>query len=139
MSSYALSNRTNGTTVTRRVVRQYFNEVSGTIESIGEKQERNCYVFREFVLVDEEVIPQPIPFQLRMKRVSLLNGFKIGDKIKVTYRVKCNRGTAQWEGRIFVNLEALNIEAVEEASANAEEFGMNADNDRMENNVEVDF
>ena len=139
MSPYSLSNRTNGTTVNERVVRQYFNEVYGTIESIGDEQERKGFVFRQFVLVDEEVIPQPIPFQLSMRDVSLINGFKVGDKIKVIYRVKCNRGTAQWEGRIFVNLEALKIEAVQEASGNAEEFSLNAGNDRAVKDPEPDF
>lgn len=138
MSPYSLSNRKNGTTTKERVVRQYFNEVYGTIEHIGDEQDRKGFVFREFVILDEEVIPQPIPFQLCMRDVSLLNGFNVGDKIKVTYRVKCNRGTGQWEDRIFVKLEALRIETADNPSENSNQVGSNAKKSRMGVKVEAE-
>ena len=124
---YSLSNRINGTTTTQRMVRQYLNEVEGTIESIEEEQNRKGFVFREFVIMDEEIHPQPIPFQLSMRSVNLINSFKVGDRVKVIYRLKCNRGTAQYEGRIFINLEVLSIERASINEIQTENFKLSSD------------
>ena len=113
MSAFTMNNRISGTKVTRRMVSTYEYEVTGEIHRIEDtKIYGSGFRVREFVLLDESYNPQPIVLKLLQDNVELLDTLKEGDAVKVTFQLQGKFGDGQWSGRIFTNLEAVSVEAL---------------------------
>ena len=89
-------------------------ELQGRVHKIGDVQTiKNDFTKREFVVKTDEQYPQFIPFELIKDKTSLIDGFKIGDAIKVSFDI---RGR-EWQDRFFINLSAWRVEQVGAPSA----------------------
>jgi single-strand DNA-binding protein len=69
---------------------------------------------REFVMTldPNDKYPQHVPFQVSQDKCGLLDGFNVGDELKLSVNIRGN----EWNDRYFVNLEAWKIELVSKAS-----------------------
>jgi len=67
---------------------------------------------REFVVATEGQYPQYVKFQLTQDRCSLVDNYKEGDMVKVSFDL---RGR-EWNEKFFTNLNAWKIEAGTSAS-----------------------
>lgn len=89
-------------------------ELQGRVHKIGDVQTiKNDFTKREFVVKTDEQYPQLIPFELIKDKTSLIDGFKVGDAIKVSFDI---RGR-EWQDRFFLNLSAWRVEQVGAPSA----------------------
>jgi hypothetical protein len=61
---------------------------------------------REFVVTTQEQYPQDIKFELLKDKTSLLDTYKPGDDIEVSFNV---RGS-EYNGKYFVNLQAWRLQ-----------------------------
>jgi len=90
------------------------SDVQGTIKVIGETQVvSEKFSKREFVLTTGEQYPQHLPMQLTQAKCDLLDGFKIGDEIKVYYNLRGREWTNK-EGKVqyFGTTEVWKIEKI---------------------------
>ena len=118
MSPYNMNDRFSGTRITQHMITSYEYEVTGDIHQISNIQSYpSGFRLREFVLLDESYNPQPLVFKILQDKVDVLDEFKEGDRVRVVFELKGKFGEGQWEGRIFTNLEALSIVAVEPEKA----------------------
>lgn len=84
-------------------------ETEGIVHKIFETENKTAsFQAREFVIKQEGNYPQFIKFQLTQDRCDLVNNYKEGDKIKVSFDL---RGR-EWNDKYFTNLNAWRIEAV---------------------------
>lgn len=84
-------------------------ELQGRVHKIGDIQTiKNDFTKREFVVQTDEQYPQLVPFELIKDKTSLIDGFKKGDPIKVSFDI---RGR-EWQDRFFINLSAWRVERV---------------------------
>ena len=77
---------------------------------------------REFVVtVPDEKYPQVVQFQLVNDRTSLLDGFKNGDNIEVSFSLRGREWTNPTSGevRVFNTLDAFRVERVGSSPAPA--------------------
>lgn len=82
-------------------------ELQGRVHKIGDVQTiKNDFTKREFVVQTDEQYPQFVPFELIKDKTSLIDGFKKGDQIKVSFDI---RGR-EWQDRFFINLSAWRVE-----------------------------
>ena len=82
-------------------------ETSGTIKVIQEaKTFPSGFVKREFVLMTEEDYPQTVAFECLKQQCALLDHVAVNDRVRVNFRL---RGR-EYQGRYFVNLEAVGVE-----------------------------
>ncbi|MGF1565116.1 MAG: DUF3127 domain-containing protein [Flavobacteriales bacterium] len=89
-------------------------ELQGRVHKIGDVQTiKNDFTKREFIVKTDEQYPQFIPFELIKDKTSLIDAFKIGDPIKVSFDI---RGR-EWQDRFFINLSAWRVEQVGAAPA----------------------
>ena len=88
-------------------------EITGVIHSIGEVQQVSAtFRKREFVIKFEEnpLYPQHIQFQLVQDRVELLDPYKVGDTISVTFNLRGRLWQNPTKGeQCFNSLEAWRI------------------------------
>lgn len=83
-------------------------ETEGVIHKIFDTENKTqTFQAREFVITLEGQYPQHIKFQLTQDRCDLINNFKEGDNIKVSFDL---RGR-EWNEKYFTNLNAWRIEA----------------------------
>ena len=82
-------------------------EITAKLHKVFEIQSKtNTFQAREFVLETEGQYPQYIKFQLTQDRCSLIDSYKEGDQIKVSFDL---RGR-EWNEKYFTNLNAWKIE-----------------------------
>lgn len=83
-------------------------ETEGTLYKVFETENKTqTFQAREFVIKQDGNYPQFIKFQLTQDRCDLVNNFKEGDKVKVSFDL---RGR-EWNDRFFTNLNAWRIDA----------------------------
>lgn len=84
-------------------------ELTGTLKLIKDKQSfASGFTKREFVVTTEDQFPQDVAFELFKEKGSLIDNFKIGERLKVTFDIKGR----EWQGKHFVNLNAWKIESL---------------------------
>jgi single-strand DNA-binding protein len=86
-----------------------FDITGKIIEIYEEVQVSDRFKKREFVIEkkDGEFTDQ-IKFQLVQDKTSLINSFKTGEDVKITFNIKGNK----WKDTYFVNLQAWRLEKV---------------------------
>ena len=92
-------------------------ELEGKIKVIFETQTFDSgFRKREVVITTEDQYPQEVVFQFVQDKVTDLDGYAVGDQIKLTFDV---RGR-EYNGRYFVNLQAWRVEKVGAAAPSPE-------------------
>jgi len=102
-------------------------EINGKIIELYETQEiSERFRKREFVIEVEEIrgamnFTEHIKFQTIQDRTALLDGFSIGDVVKISFGIKGRRWEKDGKVSYFTNLEAWRIEpaATEAGQPNA--------------------
>jgi len=83
-------------------------ETEGTLHKVFDTESKTAsFQAREFVIKHDGNYPQFIKFQLTQDRCDMINAFKEGDTIKVSFDL---RGR-EWNEKYFTNLNAWKIEA----------------------------
>ncbi len=87
-------------------------EVSGKLEVIFDTQQvTERFKKREFVMIVQDGMYQEhVKMQLLQDKCDLLNGFSVGDEIKVSFNLKGKPFTKGNETLYFTNLDAWRIE-----------------------------
>jgi hypothetical protein len=89
-------------------------ELQGKVIKIDDVQTFGSgFTKREFVVRTEEQYPQDIKFELVKDKTALLDSYKLGDAIKVSFDI---RGS-EWQGKHFVNLTAWRLDGGSSAAA----------------------
>lgn len=91
-------------------------ELTGKIKLIGETQEigSNGFTKREFVIITDEKYPQHIPLQVVKDKCELLDKFKVGQDVKVSYNINGREWTSpSGEVKHFVTIGAWRIDLLE--------------------------
>ena len=93
-------------------------ELSGNIIQIMDLQQvSERFKKQEFVIEKSEnngnfEFTDYIKFQLTQDRTSLLNGFSVGEQVKVSFNIRGNKWEKQGVTNYFTNLDAWRIEKV---------------------------
>jgi hypothetical protein len=88
----------------------------GSIKSIDETQTfKGDFKKREFVVTTNDTYPQEVKFEMVNDTVDFLDGFNIGDNVKVAFLV---RGNA-YNGKHYVNLRAIAVGLIDEEGKTA--------------------
>ena len=83
-------------------------EATGTIKVIMDVQTFDSgFSKREFVVTTKEQYPQDLKFELVKDKISLIDKYKTGDDVKVSFNLRGN----EYNGRYFVNLGAWKIDS----------------------------
>ena len=83
-------------------------EAAGTIKVVMDTQTFDSgFSKREFVVTTKEQYPQDLKFELVKDKISLIDKYKTGDDVKVSFNLRGN----EYNGRYFVNLGAWKIDA----------------------------
>jgi hypothetical protein len=83
-------------------------EATGTIKVVMDTQTFDSgFSKREFVVTTKEQYPQDLKFELVKDKISLIEKYKTGDDVKVSFNLRGN----EYNGRYFVNLGAWKIDA----------------------------
>ncbi len=92
------------------------SDITGTIKVIGETvQVSEKFSKKDFVLTTGEQYPQHLPMQLVQAKTSLLDGYKVGDEIKVYYNLRGREYTTkEGEVKYFGTTEAWKLEKIGE-------------------------
>ncbi|PJJ60667.1 DUF3127 domain-containing protein [Hymenobacter chitinivorans] len=81
-------------------------------EIFDEQQVSEKFRKREFVLeVQDGQYPEHIKFQLVQDKTALIDSFKVGDEVKVTFNLRGRGFNKNGQMLYFTNLEAWRIEA----------------------------
>ena len=59
--------------------------------------------------------PNYVPVEFTQERCSLADGFKVGDEVEVTYRLRGRRWDRDGEAKYFVNVEAVDVRRLAQA------------------------
>jgi DNA replicative helicase MCM subunit Mcm2 (Cdc46/Mcm family) len=96
-------------------------DVTGRLHEIfDEQQVSDKFRKREFVLeVQDGQYPQQIKFQLTQDKTSLIDPYKMGDEVKVTFDLRGRGFNKNGQMLYFTNLEAWRVEAASAAGAPA--------------------
>ena len=88
-------------------------DVTGRLHEIfDEQQVSEKFRKREFVLeVQEGQYPEQIKFQMVQDKTSLIDPYKVGDEVKVTFNLRGRGFNKNGQMLYFTNLEAWRIEA----------------------------
>ena len=88
-------------------------DVTGRLHDIfDEQQVSEKFRKREFVLeVQEGQYPEQIKFQLVQDKTALIDAYKVGDEVKVTFNLRGRGFNKNGQMLYFTNLEAWRIEA----------------------------
>jgi len=86
-------------------------EVKGTLKVVNTTQVvSDKFSKREFVLTTNDMYPQDILFQLTQDKCTLLDMFKVGDKVEVSFNLRGREWiNPQGEAKYFNSLEAWKI------------------------------
>ncbi len=99
-------------------------DITGRLKVKGSEQKVNDkFKKREFVITDSSSqYPQHIQFQLTQDRCSLLDGYEIGDEIKVHFNLRGREWTnPHGEVKYFNQLEAWKLDGSGSAPTSQEE------------------
>jgi len=93
-------------------------ETEGTLKVIGGIQSFDSgFTKREFVVeVHDGKYPQMVKFECVKERTSLTNGMKLEDPVKVSFDIRGN----EYNGKYYVNLQAWNLERLEDDARHVE-------------------
>ncbi len=84
-------------------------ELTGKVKVLFETQTfPSGFSKREFVVTTEEQYPQDVKFEVIKDKTSMLDKYKEGDQVKVSFNVRGN----EYQGKYFVNLQAWRIENI---------------------------
>lgn len=83
-------------------------ELEGTVKVINEVQSfASGFTKREFVVeVEDGKFPQSIKFECVKEKTALIDGYEIGDPVKVFFDIRGN----EYNGKYYVNLNAWKLE-----------------------------
>ncbi len=88
-------------------------DITGKLVKIYDVESKSAsFQTREFVITTEETYPQFIKFQSVQDRVTIVEGYNVGDKVKVFFDL---RGR-EWQEKYFTNLNAWKVERVADAA-----------------------
>lgn len=88
-------------------------EVQGKIKVIGETQTfgNNGFRKREFVVTTDEQYPQDIQLEMVQDKCDLLNGYKVGENVKVSVNLRGREWVSpQGEVKYFNTIQGWRIE-----------------------------
>lgn len=89
-------------------------ELTGKLKTVMETQTFSSgFTKREFVVTTDEQYPQDIKFELIKDKTSVIDSYKEGDTLKVSFNLRGN----EYNGKYFVNLQAWRVEADQNAGA----------------------
>lgn len=89
-------------------------ELNGKVKVLFETQTfPSGFSKREFVITTDEQYPQDVKFEVIKDKTSMLDKYKEGDQVKVSFNVRGN----EYQGKYFVNLQAWRIENIGSESA----------------------
>ncbi len=97
-------------------------ELSGKLLELFPTQEvSSSFKKREFVVEKSEtasdrVFTDTIKFQLIQDRVALLDTYKVGDEVKVTFNIKGSKWEKEGRTSYFVNLDVWKMEKLSEST-----------------------
>lgn len=78
-------------------------ETDGTIHKIFDTQSfESGFTKREFVVTTDEKYPQQIKLELIKDRCDLLDAYKVGDRVAVSFNLRGN----EYNDKYYVNLQA---------------------------------
>lgn len=94
-------------------------EVQGKIEAIFDTQQvTDRFRKREFVIeIQSGMYPEYIKMQLTQDRCSLVDTFKVGDIVKVSFNLRGRPYDKGGERIYFTNIDAWRVDAVQVAGA----------------------
>ena len=95
-------------------------EVNGKIKVIGNTQEvRASFKKRELVVTTDEQYPQHILIEFAQDKCDLLNGYKLGQEVKVSINLRGREWTnPQGEVKYFNQIQGWRIEKSEATAPN---------------------
>ena len=99
--------------------------ITGTLKvKNAEQKVSEKFKKREFVLTDNSSqYPQHVLFQLTQDRCNLIEGYKVGDEIKVSFNLRGREWqNPQGEIKFFNSLDVWRIEGVNSGSSSASSF-----------------
>lgn len=89
-------------------------ELNGKLKVLFDTQTfPSGFTKREFVITTEEQYPQDVKFELVKDKTSMIDKFRVGDQLKVSFNVRGN----EYQGKYFVSLQAWRIENIGAAAA----------------------
>jgi single-strand DNA-binding protein len=89
-------------------------ELNGKLKVLFDTQSfPSGFTKREFVITTEEQYPQDVKFELVKDKTSMIDKFRVGDQLKVSFNVRGN----EYQGKYFVSLQAWRIENIGAATA----------------------
>ncbi|MCF8257526.1 MAG: DUF3127 domain-containing protein [Flavobacteriales bacterium] len=84
-------------------------ELNGKLKVLFDVQSfPSGFTKREFVITTEEQYPQDVKFELVKDKTSMIDKYKVGDQLKVSFNVRGN----EYQGKYFVSLNAWRIENI---------------------------
>jgi single-strand DNA-binding protein len=100
-------------------------DVTGRLHEIfDEQQVSEKFRKREFVLeVQDGQYPEHIKFQMVQDKTSLIDPFKMGDEVKVTFNLRGRGFNKNGQMIYFTNLEAWRIEPAAGGAAGGGSYG----------------
>jgi hypothetical protein len=89
-------------------------EASGKIKMVGEVQSfASGFTKREFVVTTaNDKFPQDLKFEVVKDKCSILDAYKTGDDVQVTFDIRGN----EYNGKYFVNLSCFKLQGVGSSS-----------------------
>jgi hypothetical protein len=92
-------------------------ELQGQIIVIGQTETFGAKGFkkRQLVIKTDAQYPQSIPVDFTQDKCSVLDGYSLGQFVKVSINVQ----GSEWQGKYYVNLQAWKIERGEQEKSSA--------------------
>lgn len=85
-------------------------ELQGTIYKIGETETFDSGFTKRLLVVESEgEYPQKIPMEFVKDKTSILDTYKVGDKVKVSINLRGN----EYQEKFYLSAQAWKIEKVE--------------------------
>jgi translation initiation factor IF-3 len=93
-------------------------EITGSVKAIHETQEvTQTFKKRELVITTEEQYPQHILVEFTQEKTSVLDGYSVGENVKVSINLRGREWTSpQGETKYFNTIQGWRIEKVGSAS-----------------------
>ena len=111
-------------------------DIKGTIKAINETQAFSSgFTKREFVITTEDKYPQDVKLELIKERTALLDDVNEGDTVEVGFYVRGN----EYQGKYYVNLQAVKLECTETGQAQEQEEPVQASQADEPADAEADF
>ena len=93
-------------------------EIEGSIKVIMDTQTFGSgFTKREFVITTEEKYPQEVKLELVKDKVSLLDRFSEGQRVKASFNIRGN----EYKGRYYVNLQAWKLNPAEASAGGGDD------------------